>query len=247
MKASRTLLFAAAAFLAVSCFKDSKYSSSFYTNDSFTFSDFLKESPDSVSFVENLTGNSGYYTYSASVLNKTFQGGVALSMKMSQDLSAQNSEYVVCGEALGKDKEENIYAVFRQNPDDTAMPKHEITFRAADAYTTVDPTQCFVANTNKVLNAMKYGTEGVAGFREGDYLDAVFTSYDGSGRSIGSVKVSLGKFSGSLSYVKEWTKLDLAALGNFVYVDMSLETNRSDLPLDSFCFDNVITLIQVES
>ncbi len=60
------------------------------------------------------------------------------------------------------------------------------------------------------------------------------------------MKVELAKYEGSLTYVKEWTKVDLKKLGDITYIDFDLETNRTDLNLDRVCMDQLTTLVAIE-
>lgn len=246
MKTIRTALISALALVAIACSEGGSFSSSVNTYDTFYYSDFLSEYKDSVAFSNYFTGNSGYYMYNSTYTNNVFQGGIVLSMKVDQNLDANNADYSVAGETASQQDKDNIFAVFYQNPDESKMPEHELYLLRPTTNTVVSPTGCFIANTNRVLSAIKYGTDEAEGFKEGDYLSAVFTSYDADGKKINSVSTYLARYSGSLSYITKWEELKLSGLGDFTFVDISLETNRTDLPLNWFCFDSVSTHLEIE-
>ncbi len=248
MKTVKLAILVLAAATAVSCLGHSNTSTSFYTCDTFSYDDFITENPDSVAFAEGFIGNSGYFAYSAKMDDKVFKGGFALSMKLDPVLDGIYSGYSIDKES-GKGTKGNIFAVFCQNPDESCMPEHDIEFyrsTTSKALVTVEPDICYVANANVVLNAIKYGRGGASKFDEGDYFNLIITGYNSAKAKTGEVKVEMAKYEGSLSYVKEWTKVELKTLGDITYIDFSLETNRTDLHLDRICMDQLTTLVAIE-
>ena len=250
MKTAKMAILALAAAAAVSCLGNTSSSTSFYTCDTFSYDDFITENPDSVAFAKGFVGNSGYFAYSAKMddAGKVFKGGFALSMKLDPATDGLYADYSIDKES-GKSTKGNIFAVFCQNSDESCMPEHDIEFyrnASSKALVTVEPDICYVANANVVLNAIKYGRGNTPKFGEGDYFNLIITGYNSSKSKTGEVKVEMAKYEGSLSYVKEWTKVNIKSLGDITYIDFALETNRDDLKLDRICMDQLTTLVAME-
>ena len=164
-----------------------------------------------------------------------FQGGICLARGKDADASAGRklSRFAVFDANVGNQKS-RAYAVFH---DTTAalMPEHTIQILIPNASSSCAPEHAFVHNVQAAVQAAVHGTGLAEGpFQAGDYLKLTFTGLLDKKVS-GSKEVTL--IDGT-SYLKEWTKVDLADLGKIDALDLHLSSSRADFPLYC-CLDDM--------
>lgn len=133
---------------------------------------------------------------------------------------------------------ENIYVVFRQNPDESKMPKHDIQF-SYPQYGSCTMVGCYVTNTVETVDFVKEH------FSLGDRLSLKAVGYL-NGQKTGEAEIVLADFSAQKdSIVTKWTAFDMAKLKDVEYVDFELISSKSDFP-GYVCMDNVVVDIALE-
>lgn len=132
----------------------------------------------------------------------------------------------------------NIYTVFRQNPDDTKMPEHDIEFSFTE-YGTCTPAGCYVTNTVEVVDFVKKN------FSLGDRISLKAVGYS-NGLKTGEAEILLADYSAQKdSVVTKWTVFELAKLGAVEHVDFELVSSNPNVP-SYFCMDNFVAEISLE-
>ena len=128
------------------------------------------------------------------------------------------------------------YAVFYDNRG--RMPEHSIEF-VSRANGTCIPIGLYVVNTNLVVNTVKFGTSYGPAFKQGDWMKLTITGKRGT-TTTGTVSVDLAKYDEKgLTVLTDWTAVPTDKLGAVEYIDLSIETNRYDIPTYC-CIDNVV-------
>ncbi|MCD8313251.1 MAG: DUF4465 domain-containing protein [Bacteroidales bacterium] len=171
-------------------------------------------------------------------------GGFGLTMKRDSSLviSEDNNypQYTIFGN--GGARGSKSCAVFYQNPDESAMPDHDIYFyyRAGEDCTCT-PTSCTINNTQLTVYSV-LSDDSEYKFEPGDYLKLTFTGYSENSKT-GSVDYYLADYRGAGekidSVLTTWKTLSLSALGDIDYIDIDLECSKEDFPT-YFCMDNFI-------
>lgn len=132
----------------------------------------------------------------------------------------------------------NIYTVFYQNPDNSKMPAHDVSF----PYTvngTCTMGGCYLTNTVEVAEYVK------ANFTLGDRLTVKATGYL-NGQKTGETEMALADFSAQKdSIVSTWTPFELVKLGSVEYVDFEIISSRPGVP-PYFCMDSMVAEINLE-
>lgn len=139
----------------------------------------------------------------------------------------------------------NIYTVFRQNPDSSKMPEHDVKFNPELMSGIVLKKKlckiagCYVTNTVEVADYVK------ANFKQGDKLVLKATGYL-NGNKTGEAELALAEFTEKKdSVVSIWTPFDLNKLGYIEYVDFEITSTLPDTPT-YFCMDNMVATIELE-
>ncbi len=128
------------------------------------------------------------------------------------------------------------YAVFYDNRG--RMPEHSIEF-VSRANGTCIPIGLYVVNTNLVVNTVKFGTSYGPAFKQGDWMKLTITGKRGT-TTTGTVSVDLAKYDEKgLMVLTDWTAVPTDKLGAVEYIDISIESNRYDIPTYC-CIDNVV-------
>ncbi len=128
------------------------------------------------------------------------------------------------------------YAVFYDNRG--RMPEHSIEF-VSRANGTCIPIGLYVVNTNLVVNTVKFGTSYGPAFKQGDWMKLTITGKRGT-TTTGTVSVDLAKYDEKgLTVLTDWTAVPTDKLGAVEYIDLSIESNRYDIPTYC-CLDNVV-------
>lgn len=132
----------------------------------------------------------------------------------------------------------NIYTVFHQNPDNTKMPVHDISFPYTENGTCT-MGGCYLTNTVEVAEYIK------ANFTLGDRLAVKATGYL-NGQKTGEAEMALADFSAQKdSIVSTWTPFELTKLGSVEYVEFEIISSKPDVP-PYFCMDSMVAEINLE-
>lgn len=140
--------------------------------------------------------------------------------------------------------EGNVYTVYRQNPDQSKMPAHDIKFVGYSDDSIIEEGTCRVAgcyltNTVEVAEFVK------ANFKKGDKLVVKATGYL-HGNKTGETEIALADFSEKKdSIVSTWTPFELKKLGFIEYIDFEITSTNPDVPA-YFCMDNMVATIDIE-
>ena len=103
---------------------------------------------------------------------------------------------------------------------------------------TCSPFYVFVANTNYMVHLAKYGIDGIPAFQRGDELTVNFIGKR-YGNNTKTISQKLIFYDGNgLSYLHDWTLVKLSDMGSVTSVDVTLTSNRSDLP-GIVCIDDM--------
>lgn len=243
MKLKSILSFMAAAAVLVSC--GSNKSESNYTVEAvcnFDYSDAGQLTGDSGVYFQDAFAGAGLLAFlnTASEDKTTFLGGCALVGLSDNTLEEGHVAHELCVFGTGYD-ESKYYMTVKYGP---GMPEHTCQF-VQKGYGTLTPKKMFVNNTNQMVTIARYGLpehDGIAAipaFQEGDYVKVVIYGYQEANSSfIGTVEFTLAQYDGSLEVCKEWKEIDLTKLGNIDYIDVKMQSNRTDLPL-CFCVENL--------
>lgn len=133
---------------------------------------------------------------------------------------------------------DNTYTVFRQNPDETLMPEHDITFSFTE-YGTCTMLGCYVTNTVEVVDFIKKH------FSKGDRLAVKAVGYL-NGEKTGEAEMVLAEFTEKKdSIVTNWSAFNLAPLKSIEQIDFELVSSNPNIP-PFFCMDNVVADIALE-
>lgn len=138
----------------------------------------------------------------------------------------------------------NIYTVFRQNPDESKMPEHDVQFYGPGSNVilkegTCSMGGCFLTNTVEVADFVK------ANFKKGDKLVVKAVGYR-AGIKTGEAEMALADFSEKKdSIVSMWTPFELTKLGYVDYVDFEVVSTNPDVPT-YFCMDNMVANIEIK-
>jgi hypothetical protein len=132
---------------------------------------------------------------------------------------------------------DNIYVVYRQNPEETLMPEHDVTFSFIQ-YGTCTMVGCYVTNTVEVVNFIKKH------FSKGDRLAIKAVGYL-NGQKTGEAEMVLAEFSEKKdSLVTNWSAFDLKQLRSVEHVDFELVSTNPNIP-EYFCIDELLASIIV--
>lgn len=177
-----------------------------------------------------------------------FYSGTVLSMAADTVLvEGEVTEHKYCpyavygkGGAFGT----QIFGVFYDSADTTAMAKHDMSF-VRSTLGTMTMVGVMVNNTAETVNAVKNGTESLPKFEKGDWLKVKFTGTKDD-KVTGSVEAVLAEYSEAKdSIMVNWSYVDLQKLGNIDYMDMEISSNREDYPR-YFCFDYLVSMVNLE-
>ena len=243
---ARCALLGAAALLAAACFDEQDYTSQydcqvviqFEPDEDYQWEEFVKtffnDGKDTVGIHKNFS-NGPIYHFAETGGNGGF-GGLALARGKDADASADRapSRLAVFDEKGGY-KGSKAYAVFHDTTS-ALMPEHVIKIAVPNVDSYCETQGMFVQNVQAVYQAAKYGV-GLAGgpFTEDDYLVLTVTGYKGTTQT-GQKEVKLVN---GTNAIREWTDVDLSALGKVDALDFHLSSSRADLPLYC-CVDNMV-------
>lgn len=179
--------------------------------------------------------------------DKVYTGGFSIARLADTTIHRPSYEYPHCtvfGKPVDKDtiNRANVYAVYRDEPDTSMMPKASITYAYA-LVGTASASAVFVNNTVEAVAAF-YGGAGFEPFKKDDWFKVTFRGKK-DGEETGSAEQLLFDWSGpEKKVVTEWTKVDLAPLGNFDTIDILLSSSKPDYPhyvcIDNLCYTMVI-------
>lgn len=245
-KMLRCALLGAVAFLAVACFNKGDFKNEFDTHllvrfepeytyqwDEFVRT-FFNNGEDTVAFAPSISIGPVYH-FSKLDADEDFVGGVCLALGKDADASASRkpSRFAVFDANVGNQKS-RAYAVFH---DTTAalMPEHPVQILIPNKSSSCSAEYAYVHNVQAAVQAAVHGTGLAEGpFQAGDYLKlTIIGTLDK--KETGTKEVAL--IDGT-SYLKEWTKVDLADLGKIDGLDLRLSSSRADFPLYC-CLDDM--------
>ena len=251
MKISKAILGAAiCALAATSCIKGS-YHNSYTAYCTFESSD----TTSSNKFFDGVFKSSDFYMGDGALAfcgkrtdDGEFRGGLMVGIRkdfrLEEDYIPQ-SLYTVVDSTGGASKSIG-FGIFVDSKSDSSMPEHEVvfTYRATG---TCSLAALFVNNTSYVAHAVKYGLPGgIQAFKQGDKLTFKVTGY-ANGAVTGTATIDLAKYDGNgLSLITKWEKMDVSKIGQFEFLDFSLETNRLDIP-QMCCIDNLVASVSIDS
>lgn len=135
------------------------------------------------------------------------------------------------------EKENNTYMVYRFSPQEPDRPEHDVQFLQTK-YGTCEMIRCYVTNTIEVADAVaaNFETDDVLVLKAEGYLN---------GKKTGENEIRLAEFTAQKdSIVSKWTAFDLQKLGSVEYVEFSMSSTRSGIPLN-FCLDNMEAAINL--
>ena len=138
----------------------------------------------------------------------------------------------------------NIYTVFRQNPDESKMPAHDVEFVGyrGDSFIedgTCMMAGCYITNTVEVADYVK------ANFKKGDKLSVKATGYL-FGNKTGEAEFTLAEFTEKKdSIVSVWTPFELKKLGSVQYVDFEVISTVPGVPT-CFCMDSMVADVEIK-
>ena len=164
-----------------------------------------------------------------------FLGGICLARGKDADASVgrKPSRFAVYDANVGNQKS-RAYAVFHDTTA-TLMPEHTIQIVVPNATSSCTPEYMYVHNVQAAVQAAVHGVGLAEGpFQANDYLKLTVTAMLDK-KVAGTKEVSL--IDGT-SYLKEWTKVDLADIGRIDGLDLHLSSNRADFPLYC-CLDDM--------
>lgn len=256
----KLILVSIVAMMAVSCFKNTGYETSYtlYADFSETESWFKEAGvKDSVLIVDAFIYGPLTFLNAASseTAGNDADGGWALSQKrmpadvlfrgeggaIDPDLDALLSPYAVSDTTDAKPNGgKEIFLVFHE--DEAGMPEHDIRFEQSSVGT-CSPTFAFF---NTTIEVAKYFRTKAA---EGDYFVVNVTGYSGSSQT-GSVQVVLAdRREGKNELVTDWKTVDISDLGSVQYIDFSIDARLSAASTDEdlmyFCMDNLVASVYI--
>lgn len=242
----RTFVVLSLGFVTVSCLKSSRVEQKYIVSDDFDYSDFNEENKDGIYHDGYVYGTSGVniYNITADDDKKSYLAGFTVSSLFDPVVAADHvveSMYSVSAECAAANSKKG-FAVYYQYPVLERNVKNDIVCVAIGDATALSVEVC---NTAYLVNLAKYGTEDIPSFREGDYLTATFNAYRND-RISSSQTIDLIRFDGSLTLKDKWEKIDLKDVGIYEYIDIVLESNRTDIPL-YFCIDEFFTSVHYYS
>ena len=209
----------------------------------FEFTDLYKYWTDSLYRTEYFYGADGV-VFSGSNPSSTIapnETGFVISARhdplLAEGHQAKELAVLSKGGAYGE-----TYAVFEDKQN--AAPRHVVVFDYVD-YGYCNLNGFCVNNTNQVATLASFGLNGAPAFGPGDWLKLTITGYLGTTKT-NSVEVMLADYTGSeLALLKEWTEIETQDFGKFQYLDFSVTSNRTDVPLQA-CIDYLVTYIELE-
>ena len=164
-----------------------------------------------------------------------FFGGFVLARGRNADASVDQapSRFAVFDEHVGYNNSK-AYAVFHDTTA-TLMPEHAVRIVIPNEFSSCTTEFLYVHNVQAAVQAAVHGVGLADGpFLSDDYLTLTVTGIL-DGKETGSKEV---KLIDGTSYIKEWTKVDLASLGSIDGLDLHISSSRPDFPLYC-CLDDM--------
>ncbi len=244
MKFSRILLAISIAACISSCMKGG-YETSFTGVGNFEYSDTSKYFVNGIYDKQDLIMASASLSFNGKRNDDgEFFGGVMAGIRRDSvylEGYVPKSLYTVCDPYGGAGKSSGFGILFDSKG---AMPEHEVSFLYSNIGTCT-LSALAVANTTYIVNTIMFGLNGIPAFESGDYLTLKVTAIR-DGQKASSASIDLAKHNGkSLEIITKWTAMDVTAIGSFEYLDLDLESNRTDLPLYC-CIDNLVANVTIK-
>lgn len=243
----RIILFSAILLSAVSCFKDTGWSTSYTLRVTFEFSDDVYSSffsADSLFFEPEGQGFSWGNTvlvYNQKAIDEKFCGGFLLSYQkgLPEGGNLVETDGTYRANSPSGAYGSRTYAVFYDNPDEGQMPEKDMIFTQS-YYGTCGMNSCMVNNTALVAGKVKEH------FEVGDKLVLKATGYL-DGTKTGESEFVLAEFSSQKdSIVSTWTRFDLSKLGSVDCVNFTVSSPKEEVP-GYFCMDEIIANVSLQS
>jgi len=138
-----------------------------------------------------------------------------------------------------------IFMFYHQSPGSPVSDG--IKFNAGSLENATCTAYCvYVNNTNYLANLVQFGMDGIPAFSQGDELVVTFTGKL-NGTETKSVSKKLAFYDGNgLTYLHDWTLVDLTSIGQFTSMDVKLTSTRSDIPLYC-CLDDLTVYVYAKS
>lgn len=176
-----------------------------------------------------------------------FLGGFMLSLMKDtvyvKDHFTERSRYCVASDSTGAYNSTG-FAIFYDSKN--SMPEHSVSFLYASSGGVCSLSRVMVANTNETVNTARFGHGEVPAFQQGDYLKINVTGFL-NGEETASASYTLANYDGNgLNVATGWKQMDIGKIGQFDYLDFSLESNRTDLPLYC-CVDEIAAKVSISS
>ena len=231
--------FVLAVLFAVSCSIDGGYNQSYEIVTTFDYYDYKDTFGEDSLYFDNvgkkgILWNDLVFTHQVSE-DGTFQGGFILSYLNPAGTDKKIKDQVVSNYRVTGDQFrdfDNIYAVFQENQDPSAMSEKDIKF-LMNEYGTCLVRHCWINNTETVYDAAK-------NFENGDKLVLTATGYLG-GVVTGTAEINLALPD---TTIYTWTKFNLEKLGTVDAIDFDVYSSRSDVPA-MFCLDELNARVDI--
>lgn len=231
------------ALLSACSSKENGTHSSYYGICSFEYTDLETVWTDSLYMTDGFVGADGvsFSGYNpASTMNPT-ETGFVISARHDSRLEAgyQARDLAVLDKGAFHGTTYVIYV-----DKNGAAPRHTVSFDY-NSLGTCMLNGLYVHNTNRVATLAAYGLGDVPAFAKGDWLKLTITGYLGTTKT-STVEVMLADYTGAeLNLLKEWTAVKTEEFGKFQYLDFSVTSNRTDVPLQA-CIDYLVTNIEID-
>lgn len=137
----------------------------------------------------------------------------------------------------------NQYLYFHDTGDKDKMPKFSFVAYLPNSVSSCTPRECYVNNTNEVVNEVKSGLGKVTPFVKGDWIKLTATGYLND-KKTGEVSINLVDFTEKETILTTWTKLDLTPLNSVNTIIFSVTSNKEGVSKD-FCLDNFAATIHI--
>lgn len=193
-------------------------------------------------FVSAYVGMDSYSYLMSNYENSVMNGGWTLSLKRGQlDANGMVTPFSSAGTSAGAGKSA-VYAVFYDNPDASAMVKHDIQFSTSNLTSFTCILYGFMINNSGAV--IHFVNEG--NLQQGDYMKVVVTGYKNEAVTGTDEKYLVDYRTSELKVVSDWEAFTFTSLKSSVdAVDFKIESSRLDFP-PYFCMDNFTASISME-
>lgn len=198
----------------------------------------MPECKDSLIILEKPFRGGNYFVLENAqiVRDRAVKPGFLISMRKDNVLSADYPVRPLSSFGRTGGYQSFAYAIFADVRGGSAS--HSVTFGAAEEGTATF-VGFYVNNTHEIVNLVTYGSETVEPFQDGDQLLLTVTAFPSGSRT----EVMLAEHTGGkLEVINSWKEITVANKDAFTYLDFSVTSNRTDIPLN-VCIDNLVSYV----